>query len=57
MNTMGYHMIKLKKMDLKFDPKDLFLDGYDYSVWSEIKETLADKKESEEFTTDVTFRR
>ena len=38
---MSYQMIK--KIQFKYDPKDLFLDIYDYSVWSEDKEELTDK--------------
>ena len=26
---------KRKKIESKYDPKGLFLDGYDYSVWIE----------------------
>ena len=29
----------------KYDPKDLFLDGYDSSEWSENEEKLADKED------------
>ena len=31
----------------KYDPKDLFLDGYDYSLWSENEEESTIKEESE----------
>ena len=34
---MCYQMIKEIKLESKCDPKDLFLDGYDYSVWSKMK--------------------
>ena len=32
----------------KNDPKDLFLDEYDYSVWSENEEQSSYKEESED---------
>ena len=32
----------------KYDPKDLFLDGYDSIEWSENEEKLTDKEESED---------
>ena len=35
---------KRKKIESKYDPKDLFLDGYDYSMWSENEEELTDKE-------------
>ena len=34
---MRYQMIK-EKIESKYDPKDLFLDKYDYSLWSENQE-------------------
>ena len=39
---------KRKKIVSKYDPKDLFLDGYDYSLWSESEEESTDKEESED---------
>ena len=36
---------KRNKIDPKYDPKNLFLEGYDYSVWSENEEELSDQKE------------
>ena len=35
---MSYQMIK-EKSGSKYDPRDLFLDGYDYIVWSENEES------------------
>ena len=32
----------------KYDPKDLFLDGYNSIEWSENEEKLSDKEESED---------
>ena len=29
---------KRKKIESKYNPNDLFLDGYDYNVWSENEE-------------------
>ena len=37
---------KKRQLGDKYDPKELFLDGYDYSVWSENNEESADKEES-----------
>ena len=37
---------KKGKLDDKYDPKELFLEGYDYSVWSENNEESIDKEES-----------
>ena len=34
-NTMSYQMIKEKKKESKYNPKDLFLDWYDYNLWSQ----------------------
>ena len=34
-----------KKIESKYDPKDLFLDGYNYSVWSENAEVSTGKVE------------
>ena len=45
---MSYQMIKEKKIEFKYDPKDLFLDRYDYSVWSENEEEPTDKEEAED---------
>ena len=42
---------KRKRIESKSDPKDLFLDRYDYSVWLENTEELTNKEESEDFTT------
>ena len=39
---------RIKKIESKYDPKDLFLDGYYYSKWSENEEELTDKEESED---------
>ena len=39
---------KRKKIESNCDPEDLFLDGYDYSVWSKNEEELTDKVESED---------
>ena len=39
---------KRKKTESNYDPEDLFLDGYDYSVWSKNEEELTDKVESED---------
>ena len=36
---------KRKIIESKYDPKDLFLDGYDYSMWSENKEESIVKEE------------
>ena len=41
-------MIKEKKIEFKYNPKYLFLDGYDYSMWSEDEEESTDKEESED---------
>ena len=35
-----------KKLSDKYDPEMLFLEGYDYNVWSENKEESTDKEES-----------
>ena len=35
-----------RKLGDKYDPEKLFLEGYDYSVWSENKEESTDKEES-----------
>ena len=43
---MSHQMIK--KTQLKYDLKDLFLDEYVYSVWSENNEESTDKEESED---------
>ena len=43
---MSSQTINKKLLDSKYDPKDLFLDGYDYSVWSDNEEELTDKEES-----------
>ena len=37
---------KRKKIESKYYPKYLFLDGYHYSVWSENEEELRDKEKS-----------
>ena len=37
-------------MSDKYDPERLFLEGYDYSVWSENKEESTDKEESVELS-------
>ena len=37
-----------KKIELEYDPKDLFLDGYSYSVWLEKEWRWTDKEESED---------
>ena len=44
-----------RKLGDKYDPEKLFLEGYDYSVWSENKEESTDKEEStgKEESTDV----
>ena len=31
---------------MKYNPKDLFLDGYDYSAWSDDEEESTAKEES-----------
>ena len=41
---MSYQMIKEKKIESKYDPKDLFLDEYGYSVWLEKEEERLIKK-------------
>ena len=38
---------KRKKVESKYDPKDLFLDGYDYRLWPENEEESIDKEECE----------
>ena len=38
---MSYQMIK-EKSGSKYDPRDLFLDGYDYTVRSENEEESTD---------------
>ena len=43
---MAFQILKKWKLGDKYDPENLFLEGYDYSVWSENKEELADKEES-----------
>ena len=35
---------KRNKMDPKYDPKNLFLEEYDYSVWSENEKNRLTKK-------------
>ena len=35
-----------RKLGYKYDPEDLFLKGYDYSVWSENKEESTNKKKT-----------
>ena len=47
---------KRKKIESKYDPKDLFLDVYDYSAWLENEEGSADKEQStnKEELTNVT---
>ena len=35
-------MLKKRKLGDKYDPKNLFLEGYDYLVWSESKEESVD---------------
>ena len=45
---MNYQITKEKKLESKYDSKDLFLDGYDYNVWSENKEESTDKEASED---------
>ena len=37
---------KIRKLGDKYDPEELFLGGYDYSVWPENKEESIDKEES-----------
>ena len=37
---------KKRKLGDKYDPEKLFLEGYDYAVWSENKEEWTDKEES-----------
>ena len=37
---------KKRKLGDKYDPKNLFLEGYDYLVWSENKEESTDKEET-----------
>ena len=44
MNTMSYQMIKEKK-ESKYDPKNLFLEAYNYNDWFE-NEELTNKEES-----------
>ena len=39
-----------KKIELEYDPKDLFLDGYNYSVWLEKEWRWTDKEESEDLS-------
>ena len=36
-NTITYHMYKGEQMNRKYKSKKLFLDRYDYRVWSENK--------------------
>ena len=38
-----------RKLGDKYDPENLFLKGYDYSVWSENKEESTDKKKPYKF--------
>ena len=47
---MSYMMIKEKIIGSKYDPKNLFIDAYDYGVWSENEEESTDKEESEDFS-------
>ena len=44
MNTMSYQMIKEKK-ESKYDPKNLFLEAYNYNDWFENEEST-NKEES-----------
>ena len=39
---------KRKKIEFKYNPKDLFIGGYDYSMWSVDKDQSIDKEESED---------
>ena len=41
---------KREKVESIYDPKDLFLEGYDYSVWSENEKKLTDKEESKDLS-------
>ena len=36
---------KIRKLGNKYDPEELFLGGYNYSVWSENKQESIDKEE------------
>ena len=45
-NTIIYHMQKEKKMDRKYKPQNLFIEGYDHSVWSKYEEKSTDEEES-----------
>ena len=53
---MSYQMIK-EKIELNCDPKDLFLDGYDYSVWSENEKESTDKEESGDLSLMLSLER
>ena len=39
---------KRKKIEFKYNPKDLYIGGYDYSIWSVDKDQSIDKEESED---------
>ena len=41
---------KKRKLGDKYDPESLFLETYDYSVWSENKEEATDKEDSEDLS-------
>ena len=44
---------KKRRLGNNYDPKNLFLKGYDYSVLSKNKEELDDKEKSVDFFVDL----
>ena len=44
-NTLLFQMLKKRELSDKYYPEKLFLEGYDYSMWSKNKEELTEKKE------------
>ena len=51
---MAFQILKKWKLGDKYDSENLFLEGYDYSVWSENKEESTDEESADkEESTDV----
>ena len=43
---MALSEAKKRKLGEKYGPENLYLEWYDYGMWSENKEVLTDKEES-----------
>ena len=46
MNAWLFQMLKKRKLSDKYNPKKLFVEGYDYSVWSKNNKESTDKEAS-----------